>query len=659
MDVTVQTGVTKSVSGMSLVSLSLTSKEKERVILCLQVESSPKDAKTLEEECTAIIQSALLDTQGESWTRLDGTLKELNGLMKGLMAAEAVSDVHAIVALIEGTNLHVSSAGRGEAYLVRGGTASQITEFSRGKPLPAFIHISSGALEPQDCVVFSTQRLLRSLTPAQLNQVTNQSEDPAEEIVQRLNDDREAAALAVLQAGGPPTLASAPIAKPALASRRSGGGRTKPGENVFVKRSKEYAKLLLPVVVVAGKKGWQWARNLTKSSNLFDRSRERVTEFFADLKHPVRKRRSHFIILAVAVALFLIVFAVVKLTTLGQRSKTKAELGALIQQVTTELHTADNRKLAGDTDAANAILERADAEAKQVVDNESGYFRVEALNLLDSIRSKHEEINNIYRVNPRVVVNLASKTSSVSAQGFLGIADGEFIAYDRQNTYHILLNSVDDPRSLVTDGFIIDGTNFPRYKSQVFLTTGNSVVELQGSQPVTMKTEDPAGWVTGKDIESYLRYLYVLTADNKIDKYERLTNRYSSAVQYNITGDLTGALDMTIDSNIFVLKSDGTIVRLFRGESKPFSVSHAPKDALTGTTKIFKVPDHNIYLLDPSHSRVVVISDGGSTGDATYLKQYVLEGDQLGKLQDLYVDSDESHVYVSDEKRLYVVDLVK
>ncbi len=659
MDVTVQTGVTKNVSGMSLVSLSLTSKEKERVILCLQVESSPKDAKTLEEECTAIIQSALLETQGESWMRLDGTLKELNGLMKGLMAAEAVSDVHAIVALIEGTNLHVSSAGRGEAYLVRGGTASQITEFTRGKPLSAFVHISSGTLDPQDSIVFSTQRILRSLTPAQLSQVTEQSDDAAEEIVQRLNDDRETAAIAVLQVGGPPQLSAAPVAKPALASRRSEAGRVKQGGNVLVSQAKRLSSLLLPLAVATTKRGIQWTRKATESSQFFERFRDRVTEFFADLKHPVRKKRSHFIILAISVALFLIIFAIVKLTTVSQRSKTKTELGALIQQVTQELQTADNRKLAGDTDAANAILEKADAEAKQVVDNESGYFRVEALNLLDSIRSKREEINNIFRVNPRVVVNLASKTPSVSAQGFLGIADGEFLAYDRQNTYHILLNSVDDPRSLSSDGFIIDGTNFPRYKSQVFLTTGNSVVELQGNQPISMKTDDPAGWMTGKDIESYLRYLYVLTSDDKIEKYERLTNRYSAAVQYNVTGDLTGSLDMTIDSNIFVLKTGGTIMRLFRGESKPFSVSHGPKDALTTATKIFKVTDRDIFLLDPTHSRVIVISDGGTTGNATYLKQYVLEGDQLGKLQDLYVDSDESHLYVSDEKRLYVVDLVK
>jgi len=65
------------------------------------------------------------------------------------------------------------------------------------------------------------------------------------------------------------------------------------------------------------------------------------------------------------------------------------------------------------------------------------------------------------------------------------------------------------------------------------------------------------------------------------------------------------------------------------------------------------------YFLDPVKSRIVIVSDGGGAGEATYLKQYVLEGEQIGKLQDLYVDPDESHLYVLDEKRVYVIDLVK
>jgi hypothetical protein len=178
-----------------------------------------------------------------------------------------------------------------------------------------------------------------------------------------------------------------------------------------------------------------------------------------------------------------------------------------------------------------------------------------------------------------------------------------------------------------------------------------------------MKTDDPAGWVAGIAAETYLRYLYVLAPDrstagkNQIYKYERLQNRYGPPTAYNVNGDLTDALDIAIDGNVYVLRRGGTIVKLFRGESQPFQIRQAPENLLVNATKIYKVQDGNLYLLDPVEGRVIVIGDVGIGGEATYLRQYVLEIDQLGTLQDLYVDPDQSHLYVMDEKRIYIIDL--
>ncbi|MBI3816312.1 hypothetical protein HY285_02070, partial [Candidatus Peregrinibacteria bacterium] len=168
-----------------------------------------------------------------------------------------------------------------------------------------------------------------------------------------------------------------------------------------------------------------------------------------------------------------------------------------------------------------------------------------------------------------------------------------------------------------------------------------------------------SGWATGKDAETYLRYLYILSSDNRIYKYERLSNRYGPSVQYNVNGDLSNAIDMAIDGNVYVLKEKGAIVKLLRGETQPFQFHNAPDGVLQNITKIFKVPGSNFYFLDPVHNRVIVFADGGASGDASYVKQYVFEGDQLGKLQSLSVDQDETHLYVMDDKRLYVADVTK
>ena len=641
MEITVQSGHTKPKRGTTLVSQNFTTSSGEDVALLIQIDGSPNEAKTLEKECLTVIKHALLETEGDAATRLDGALKELNGLLKGLSFSQSVQEVHAIVGIIDKTGvLHVSHAGRAEAYVVRSGSASQITEYSRGKPTLAFVHIASGALEQRDVIIFSTQRLLRTVTPAQLSQLAQRDEHLLDELVVELESEREQAALGILHVSG-------------RGGKEASG---KPVRSAGRKRRKRGASALSAV--------------LSNAADVTSRVSDyvpagipgRLQEFFGgfvdDLRNPKRKRRAHLLLLAGTLAAFLIVWAVVNLGTSSQKKQTREELQVRLEEVDQLIRTAENRRLSGEMDSANAILEQAEQRAKQVMDNESNLFRAESLDLLERIRTKREEINNIVRLAPRQIVNLSTKNKDVDAQGIIGLPDGEFVAYDRQDLYRVLLNTVEDPERLVEDELILDGDDFPRYQTMVFQTTDNSVVELINGQATAMKTEDAAGWIKGTDIESYLRFLYVLSPENnQIYKYERLANRYTAPAEYNVNGDLAGAMDMTIDGNIYILKEGGSIVKLLRGEVKPFTIRHLPEEALKNATRIFKVFDGHLYFLDPVAARVLVATDGGGSGEGSYVKQYILESDQVGELRDLFVDEEETTLYIVDEKRIHAIDL--
>lgn len=653
MDITVQSGQTKAGNGSVLSTLSMESAHGEQVLLLLRMDADSSDAKALEKEMANVVRHSLLETEGDASARLDGTLKEINGLLKGLLLSATIQDVHAIISIVDQRgNLHVSHAGRAEAYVVRGASASQITEYSKGKSTPAFVYIASGSLEPRDVVVFSTQRLLRALTPAQLVQVAQRSGHVVDEIIHTLDGEKEEAAVAVLVVGGKHQMALEDSSAPAKERRGA-----PPVRNRGNRRSAGAMQKVTAFLLVISDK----TQDIIKGLDLpaFAASAKKWTAGFRkDLKDPARKRRAHLLLLAGTIAAFIVIWALLQLTMNSEKSKTREELGVLVEQIGTEIRTAENRRIAGDVDAANAILQRAEERAKQVMDNELGLYRMEALDLLDRIRSKREEINNIVRLAPRIVANLAAKNPDITAQGFIGLADGEFVAYDRQDLYRVLLNSVENPVHLTDEELIVSGINFPRYQTLVFQTTGNTVVEQIAGQPTVMKTEDPAGWITGQSMEAYLRFLYVLSPENnQIYKYERLSNRYGPPSQYNVNGEISSAIDMAIDGNVFVLKDDGTVVKLLRGEAKPFVIRHAPENLLQDATHIYKVADGSIYFLDPVGARVIVVTDGGATGESSYVKQYVLEGDQIGKLIDLYVDPDETRVYVIDEKRIYAVDL--
>lgn len=661
MEVTVRAGSTKAPRDTKLEALSLVSARGESVLLLMEMLGKERDVQTAQRECEGIVRHALLETEGDAAERLDGTLKELNGLLKGMLLSRAVEDAHLIIAVLdEEDTLHVSHAGRAEGYLIRKGVASQVTEYTSGKPTPAFVHIASGKLERRDDIILSTQRLLRTLTPAQMAKLGQHEERLLDHLIRTLEAEGEHAALALISV-------SAAVQQPlpqrsvALPSRRIGRSTSLKSRGRFpVLPSIEVVVPLLARAATAG--GRSIARAGTVIIPLLNVGRIRALSqsFLDDLVHPERKRRAHFLLLAGAVALLLMIWVVVHLFTSTQRSKTRAELVALVEQINQEIQTAENRRIIGDTDAANAILERAQERAKQVMDSESGLFRVEALNLLERIRSKEEEINNIVRLSPRVVAHLAAKAPDIVAQGMIGLSDGEFIVYDRQNLHRVLLNAVEAPSRISETELIIDGIGFPRFQTLLFLTTGNGVMEIINGQPVLMKTEDPRGWVGAKVATTYLRYLYLLAAQEKqIFKYERLSNRYASPVEYNVNGDLTGAIDMAIDGSVYVLKEGGTVLKLFRGETQPFVIRRAPEGLLKDATIIYKHPIGRFYFLDPAHARIIVVSDGGASGEAAYVKQYVLEGEQVGTLKDLYVDPDEAHLYVLDEKRVFVVDLTK
>jgi hypothetical protein len=644
MGVTVATGRTKSPRDVSLVSLPLKSDSGEHVCFLMQVHAKSKDAKTLEKECSTIIQHSLLETEGDVAQRLDGTLKELNGLLKGMFLAHSIDDVHMLIAALgrDGA-LHVSHAGRAEAYVVRGGSTSQITEYTKGKATPSFVHIASGGAESRDIFVFSTQRLLRSLTPAQLSKIAQRHmSDLMDALIRALETEDEHAAFATFaMPSNDDTLESVSPSPRATSSRRRRGGK---GDT--------FPLWSTITSVLSG------VSKYVPSVRCSPKFKSKLQQLLLEAVRPERKRKTHFLLLAGVVAVLLIVWATVQLSTSTQRGKARADLKVLVEEIDEQIRSADNRRLAGDSDAANAILRRAQEQAKQVMDNDSGLFRVESLDLLDRIRSKREEINNIIRLTPRTVVALSSKNPSIISQGLIGVSDGEFIVYDKQDTYRVLLNNLDEPDRL-SEGDIIDhGVHFSRYQTNVFLMADNSVIETISGQPTSMKTEDSAGWIKGKDLEAYLRYLYILSPENnQIYKYERLSNRYGAPVAYNVNGDVKDAIDMTVDGNVYLLKEGGDILKLLRGEVHPFVIRRAPDGVLETATKIFKSFDGNFYFLDPENSRVIIATDGGATGESTYIRQYVLEGDQIGDLKDLYVDPDDTRLYVLDDKRLYVIDL--
>lgn len=385
MKLSVTTGQTIAPADTVLLPTVLGDHKGDRVFLLVHIEGNAEGADTLKDECTNVLEHVVLEGSGDAYARLESALKELNGLLKGFLLSDAVQEVHALVGVLEPDgNFHLSHVGRAEGYLIRDGGAAQITEYSRGKPPVAFMHIVSGPLQERDHVVLSTQRLLRAMTPAQLAQVTSRSADVLGSIIQELESEKEAACLAhvVIDAKEATTAAALPRHAGRSVPRR---GTTKTQQQVQSALS-AVGGMLSSVRSKVPKmaKGDHDKLKSNMKGRVADAKtvvQGAVGQFISDLSDPQRKRRAHLLLLAGGAAVLLILWMVVQLTLSSQKNQSRGELQALMQQINADISTAENRQLAGDTDSANKILQRAQDRAQQVMENESGLFRSEASTL--------------------------------------------------------------------------------------------------------------------------------------------------------------------------------------------------------------------------------------------------------------------------------------
>jgi hypothetical protein len=141
---------------------------------------------------------------------------------------------------------------------------------------------------------------------------------------------------------------------------------------------------------------------------------------------------------------------------------------------------------------------------------------------------------------------------------------------------------------------------------------------------------------------------------NQVWRYAKKRESYGNSEGYITNGSITNPIDLAIDGYIYVLQSDGKIVKFDRGSAVDFPISKAPLDPLSNPTKIYTELDLNkIFILEPSKSRVVVLDKDAQGTGATYSAQYVFDG--ISDVRDMYYDKGTNKLYLLDSQKVYEV----
>jgi hypothetical protein len=175
---------------------------------------------------------------------------------------------------------------------------------------------------------------------------------------------------------------------------------------------------------------------------------------------------------------------------------------------------------------------------------------------------------------------------------------------------------------------------------------------------------DSEMWLKPSAIGSYFGNLYVLDPLlSRILRYVPQNNIYTTPpddyISAQLDVDLTGAVDMAIDSNVYILFADGKIKKFLSGEPQPFTMQGLPSP-MRSPTAIFvsgrKEPDAAgyVYVADAGNERILQFDKAG-----VYLRQFKMpSGDEhMKELRGLYVDEERQRLFFLSGRTLWMASL--
>jgi len=360
------------------------------------------------------------------------------------------------------------------------------------------------------------------------------------------------------------------------------------------------------------------------------------------------KNKKYLILLGI-IFLVIILYFGVRMQKSSQKIKTsRTEQQEILNQAESKLEEAKTSLVFKKNDEAEKQLAEVVILLAKI-DSQSSLYP-SAQQSLKSAQEEYDKLTNTIRNESQPVNNYSiSKITNIAGQIYFITTDKKLFKYNQTlesdeltnlaESENILAISSDEEKNII---YILSNTGTKQFP-----------IETKIVAPIT--TLSDKAFSSGNSMQVYIGNIYILNnLDKQIYKYSNNKNRFSDQQNYlKDTSSLEKSIDFAIDGFVYILLSDGNIIRYSRGNEQSLSFKNipAPDNSIVNPISIFTTENDNaIYILDkPKNYRVLSFTKNGD-----YQKQIIVK-DFGQQTTDLLVDENNKKIYLASDKGLYAI----
>lgn len=709
----------------------------------LELEDSGGHAEELVEGIIDALHSEFYsDPDRETLTSFESALTKINEFLAEKTREGQINwlgKLNAVLAVLAENTLHLTQAGRAEAYLFRGEHSSQITEELSGdpiNPLRTFINIATGDLAENDKVVMTTPSIFFKLSKEELKKYV--SETSPKKAVENLSqiisgeggNGHAPSAVLVMEMVSPEAFVNVPEAETPgevwikedkkslepvveetvkgtakafdLLGKAASGAATfittkafpavKSGAKKLASKAMRFKKHVLNkaegeknaerIILESEERIEEKKVGSTESLELdeetsgilestkedtpvteiriketekpkllsmerfnfsfLERAKDGFSRIFKKLKLPKGKNSIIYLVFGIILIGGLIGYSVVN----SQNEKAKKNAASLFAQAKTKYESAlseiENGQRAQALEDLN-IAEKLANDAKN-----TKYGEKNAGKLISDISNARNRALGVIKNSANLFFDFG--------KGNLGgiVSDGTLIytvSYEDGSVYSL------DPKAKTTatitekpgiEGKIKFATIIRSRKTLVCYTDTKNVYEIDLVSGKATKQTINGEWEDAVAMASYNSNIYLLSPiDNQIYKHLPTTTGYGRKTNYvtgAAAGELTGAIDLAIDSNAYTVDQAGQVQKYTAGAKQTYTIAGLP-ETLSNVKHIFTTTDtKGQYLLTPD--KVIKIDE-----NQNFVASYV--SDSVKNIAGIYVDDATSMIYILSEGKVF------